>query len=55
VAAAPKAAKHAIEAYRDAARRFVKHRHAIDYSGQSPQTQFVKRKEFVRRTDEEDW
>jgi hypothetical protein len=55
VAAAPKAAKHAIEAYRDAARRFVKHRHTIDYSGQSSQTQFVKRKSFVRRADEEDW
>ena len=55
VAAAPKAAKHTIEAYRDAARRFVKHRHTIDYSGQSSQTQFVRRKSFVRRADEEDW
>jgi len=55
VVAAPKAAKHAIEAYRDATRRFVKHRHTIDYSGQSSQTQFVKRKEFVKRADEEDW
>jgi hypothetical protein len=54
VAAAPKAAKHAIEAYRDAARRFVKHKHVIDYSGQSSQTQFVKRKGFVKRADEED-
>jgi hypothetical protein len=54
--AVTKAVKHAVEEAFEGRRRFVKHRHAVE-DGPEPRTQtqmhFVKRKGFVRRTEED--
>jgi hypothetical protein len=55
--AVTKAVKHAVEEAFEERRRFVKHRHAVEASPKprtQTQTRFVRRKEFVRRADEED-